>query len=51
MEEKKAVKSKEPPKDAEDWFEYISHEERRTPERLEDAAKFPATMIALVIRD
>jgi hypothetical protein len=47
MEEKKMVKSKEPPKDAEEWFEYISQEERRTPERLEDAAKFLATMIAI----
>lgn len=47
MEEKKIVKSKEPPKDAEDWFEYIGREERKTPERLEDAAKFLATMIAI----
>jgi hypothetical protein len=47
MEEKSVVKSKEPPKDAEDWFEYIRGEERRTPDRLEDAAKFLATMIAI----
>jgi hypothetical protein len=47
MEEKNVAKSKEPPKDAEDWFEYIRGEERRTPDRLEDAAKFLATMIAI----
>jgi hypothetical protein len=47
MEEKKVVKSKEPPEDAEDWLEYINQEERKTPERLEDAAKFLATMIAI----
>jgi len=47
MEKEKVVKSKEPPKDAEAWFEYIGQEERKTPERLEDAAKFLATMIAI----
>ena len=49
MEKEKAVNviSKEPPKDAEAWFEYIRQEELRTPERLEDAAKFLATMIAI----
>lgn len=47
MEEKKLVKSKEPPKDAEEWLEYIREEERKTPDRLEDAAKFLATMIAI----
>ena len=47
MEEKKLVKSKEPPKDAEEWLEYIGQVDRKTPERLEDAAKFLATMIAI----
>jgi hypothetical protein len=47
MEEKNVVKSKAPPGDAEDWFEYLRKEEQRTPERLEDAAKFLATMIAI----
>jgi hypothetical protein len=47
MEEKKLVKSKEPPGDAEDWLEYIGQVDRKTPERLEDAAKFLATMIAI----
>jgi hypothetical protein len=47
MEEKKLVKSKEPPRDAEEWLEYIGQVDRKTPERLEDAAKFLATMIAI----
>jgi len=47
MEEKKLVKSKEPPEDAEEWLEYIGQVDRKTPERLEDAAKFLATMIAI----
>ena len=47
MEEKKLVKSKEPAKDAEEWLEYIGQVDRKTPERLEDAAKFLATMIAI----
>ena len=47
MEEKKVTKSKEPPGDAEEWFDYIRQQERKTPDRLEDAAKFLATMIAI----
>ena len=47
MEEKKLLKSKEPPEDAEEWLEYIGQVDRKTPERLEDAAKFLATMIAI----
>lgn len=47
MEDEKVVKSKEPPKDAEEWIDYIREEERKTPERLEDSAKFLATMIAI----
>jgi hypothetical protein len=47
MKEKKVIKSKEPPGDAEEWFEYIHQQERKTPDRLEDAAKFLATMIAI----
>lgn len=47
MEEAKIVKSKKPPKDAEEWFEYIREVERKALERLEDAAKFIATMIAI----
>ncbi|MCK5057011.1 MAG: hypothetical protein KAT34_10170 [Candidatus Aminicenantes bacterium] len=47
MEEAKVIKSKKPPKDAEEWFEYIREMERKTLERLEDAAKFLSTMIAI----
>jgi hypothetical protein len=47
MKEKKVIKSKEPSGDAEEWFEYIHQQERKTPDRLEDAAKFLATMIAI----
>ena len=41
------VESTQPPEDAEEWFEYIRKEERGTLDRLEDAAKFLATMISV----
>jgi hypothetical protein len=41
------VESTKPPEDAEEWLEYVRREERGTLDRLEDAAKFLATMISV----
>ncbi|MCK4764317.1 MAG: hypothetical protein KAW12_19110 [Candidatus Aminicenantes bacterium] len=47
MTEAKEIKSKKPSKDAQEWFEHLREIDRKTPERLEDAAKFLSTMIAI----
>jgi len=47
MGKKREVKSKESSKDEKAWVEYLRQEDFKTPDRLEDAAKFMATMIAI----
>jgi len=47
MAEIKVIKSKKPPKNAEEWFFYVRDVERKTPDRLEDAAKFLSAMITI----
>ena len=47
MEEKKVIKSKKSAPDTRNWLEYTWREKQETPKRLEDAAKFLATMISI----
>lgn len=47
MDEPKPLQSKPPAPDTQSWYDYIWEAEQETPKRLEDAAKFLATMISL----
>ncbi len=47
MEEPELLKSKKPAPDTQSWYEYIRKAEQETANRLEDAAKFLATMISV----
>ncbi len=47
MEEPQIVKSRKTAPDTDSWYEYIWKTEQETPNRLEDTAKFLATMISL----
>ena len=47
MEEEEVIKSKKSAPDTKSWYEYIWREKQDTPNRLEDAAKFLATMISI----
>lgn len=47
MIEKKQAKSKAPAPDTKSWHDYMLKTRQETPMRLEDAAKFLATMISL----
>ena len=47
MDEPEIIKSKKNEPDTQSWYEYIRKAEQDTPNRLEDAAKFMATMISI----
>lgn len=47
MTEPEPRQSKPSPPDTQSWYEYIWRAEQETPNRLEDAAKFLATMISI----
>ncbi len=47
MKEEEVIKSKQSAPDTKSWYEYIWREKQETPNRLEDAAKFLATMISI----
>jgi len=49
MQEPKTLKSKAPAPDTQDWYAYVQKTVQETPNRLEDAAKFLATIISLTI--
>lgn len=42
-------KAQSSPRDTKSWFEYVWQEQQQTPNRLEDAAKFLATMISVTL--
>lgn len=47
MTESEIIKSKKPDPDTRSWYEYIWRKQQDTPARIEDAAKFMATMISV----
>ena len=47
MNKPKTIKSSKPSPDTRSWLEYTWQEEQDTPNRLEDAAKFLASMISI----
>jgi len=47
MDELKVIKSEPSPPDTKSWYEYSWKAQQQTPNRIEDAAKFLATMISL----
>lgn len=47
MPENDIIKSKKPEPDTRSWYEYIWRQQQDTPARIEDAAKFMATMISV----
>ena len=47
MDEPQLIKSKKDAPDTQSWYDYIWKAEQETPNRLEDAAKFMATMISI----
>ncbi len=47
MEEEKTINSRKPAPDTRSWYEYVWREKQETSNRLEDAAKFLATMISI----
>ncbi|MDY6933811.1 MAG: hypothetical protein SVZ03_06265 [Spirochaetota bacterium] len=47
MDKPKTIKSTKPSPDTRSWIEYTWKEEQDTPNRLEDAAKFLASMISI----
>ena len=47
MDEPKLTIGEKPAPDTESWYEYTWKEQQQTPNRIEDAAKFLATMISL----
>ena len=47
MNEPEIIKSKKDEPDTQSWYEYIWKAEQESPNRLEDAAKFMATMISV----
>ena len=47
MPENNIIKSRKPEPDTRSWYEYIWRQQQDTPERIEDAAKFMATMISV----
>jgi Serpentine type 7TM GPCR chemoreceptor Srv len=47
MDKIKTIKSEPPSPDTKSWYDYIYKAEQETPNRIEDAAKFLATMISV----
>jgi hypothetical protein len=47
MEEQNILKSRKTAPDTRSWYEHIWREKQETPKRLEDAAKFLASMISI----
>jgi hypothetical protein len=47
MNEPQIIKSQKDAPDTQSWYEYVWKAEQDTPNRLEDAAKFMATMISI----
>ncbi len=47
MKEHDIIKGEKPGPDAKSWYEFMWKEDQETPQRIEDAAKFLATMISL----
>jgi hypothetical protein len=47
MEKQEILKSRKSDPDTDSWYEYLWRAEQETPNRLEDAAKFLATMISV----
>ena len=47
MDKIKTIKSEPPSPDIRSWYDYIYKAEQETPNRIEDAAKFLATMISV----
>jgi hypothetical protein len=47
MDDLKTIKSEPPSPDTKSWYDYIYKAEQETPNRIEDAAKFLATMISV----
>lgn len=47
MEQEKMIKGRKSAPDTQSWYEYIWHEKQQAVNRIEDAAKFLATMISV----
>ena len=47
MTQEKIIKSRKSIPDTRSWYEFFWREKQETPNRIEDAAKFVATMISI----